>query len=52
MLIGSRETERGLKTREELVEAYTNWVPRERIVTSNIWSSELPKLASNFFLAQ
>lgn len=52
VLIGSRETERGLKAREELVEIYANWVPRERIVTSNIWSSELSKLASNFFLAQ
>jgi len=52
VLIGSRSTERGLKARDELVAIYANWVSRERIITSNIWSSELSKLASNFFLAQ
>jgi len=52
VLIGSRETERGLKARETLVEIYNHWVPREKIITSNIWSSELSKLVSNAFLAQ
>ncbi|MRR13211.1 nucleotide sugar dehydrogenase, partial [bacterium] len=52
VLIGSRSTERGLKARDELVQIYANWVSGERILTSNIWSSELSKLASNFFLAQ
>lgn len=52
VLIGSRETESGLKARAELVEIYANWVPRELIVTSNIWSSELSKLVANAFLAQ
>jgi len=52
VLIGSRETERGLKARETLVEIYANWVPRERIITSSIWSSELSKLVANAFLAQ
>ncbi len=52
VLIGSRMTESGLKARDELVEIYANWVPMERIVTSNIWSSELSKLVSNAFLAQ
>ena len=52
VLIGSRETESGLKAREELVEIYANWIPRERIITSNIWSSELSKIVSNAFLAQ
>jgi UDPglucose 6-dehydrogenase len=52
VLIGSRETPRGLTAREELVEIYANWVPMERIVTSNIWSSELSKLVANAFLAQ
>ncbi|MCD6486884.1 MAG: nucleotide sugar dehydrogenase [Syntrophobacterales bacterium] len=52
VLIGSRETPEGLKARDELVEIYANWVPRERIITSNIWSSELSKLVSNAFLAQ
>ena len=52
VLIGSRETPEGIKARDELVEIYANWVPRERIITSNIWSSELSKLVSNAFLAQ
>ncbi|MBW1850941.1 MAG: nucleotide sugar dehydrogenase, partial [Deltaproteobacteria bacterium] len=52
VLIGSRETPRGLKARDELVEIYAGWVPESRIITSNIWSSELSKLVSNAFLAQ
>jgi len=52
VLIGSRETPEGLKAREELVSVYANWVPRERIVTSNVWSAELSKLVANAFLAQ
>ncbi len=52
VLIGSRQTESGLKARDALVELYANWVPRERILTTNIWSSELSKLVSNAFLAQ
>src|SRR6266851_306437 len=35
-----------------LIEIYAHWVPREQIVTSDIWSPELSKLASNAFLAQ
>src|SRR5699024_6497414 len=31
---------------------YANWVPEERILTTNIWSSELSKLVANAFLAQ
>jgi len=52
ILIGSRETQSGLKAREALVKIYANWVPREKIITSNIWSSELSKIVSNAFLAQ
>ncbi|MEA3360485.1 MAG: nucleotide sugar dehydrogenase [Thermodesulfobacteriota bacterium] len=52
VLIGSRYTQRGLKARDELIEIYANWVPNERIITSNIWSSELSKLVANAFLAQ
>jgi UDPglucose 6-dehydrogenase len=52
VLIGSRDTERGYRARDVLVELYANWVPREKIITSNIWSSELSKLAANLFLAQ
>jgi UDPglucose 6-dehydrogenase len=52
ILIGSRETDRGLQARATLVDIYANWVSREKIITSNIWSSELSKLVSNAFLAQ
>jgi len=52
ILIGSRETERGRQARNVIVEIYARWVPRERILTTNIWSSELSKLVSNAFLAQ
>ena len=52
VLIGSRQTKSGLTAREELVEIYANWVSKERIVKSDIWSSELSKLVANAFLAQ
>jgi UDPglucose 6-dehydrogenase len=35
-----------------LVSVYARWVPRERILTTNLWSSELAKLVANAFLAQ
>ena len=37
---------------DSLVEIYANWVPKERILTTNLWSSELSKLTANAFLAQ
>jgi len=37
---------------EALVELYATWVPRDRIITANLWSSELSKLVANAFLAQ
>jgi UDPglucose 6-dehydrogenase len=52
VLIGSRQTESGLKARNALAEIYANWVPQERILTTDIWSSELSKLVANAFLAQ
>src|SRR5688572_25719577 len=52
VLIGGRETESGQKAVEALVELYAQWVPRERILTTNLWSSELSKLVANAFLAQ
>ncbi|MBN1103426.1 MAG: nucleotide sugar dehydrogenase [Deltaproteobacteria bacterium] len=52
VLIGSRETPEGKKARSEIVGIYANWVPREKIIESNIWSSELTKLTANAFLAQ
>lgn len=35
-----------------LADVYASWVPRERILTTNLWSSELSKLTANAFLAQ
>ena len=52
VLIGSRETPSGFEARREVVDIYAQWVPRERIVTSNVWSAELSKLVANAFLAQ
>lgn len=52
VLIGSRESERGYNARNILVDIYSRWVPRDKILTTNIWSSELSKLVSNAFLAQ
>jgi UDPglucose 6-dehydrogenase len=52
VLIGSRQTAEGIRARQEIVEIYAHWVPRERIIESDVWSSELSKLASNAFLAQ
>jgi UDPglucose 6-dehydrogenase len=52
VLIGSRETPSGLQARQEIVDIYANWVPPERILTSNVWSAELSKLVANAFLAQ
>ncbi|MFP3927477.1 MAG: nucleotide sugar dehydrogenase [Desulfobacteraceae bacterium] len=52
VLVGSRETREGVRAREEIVDIYAHWVPGERIIQSNIWSSELSKLTANAFLAQ
>ena len=35
-----------------LHDIYRNWVPEEKILHTNIWSSELAKLTANAFLAQ
>jgi UDPglucose 6-dehydrogenase len=52
VLIGGRETPSGQKAIQAIVDIYTHWVPRERIFTTNLWSSELSKLVANAFLAQ
>jgi len=52
VLIGGRGSESGQKAVQALVEIFSNWVPRERILTTNLWSSELSKLVANAFLAQ
>ena len=52
VLIGGRSTPKGEQAVQALVDIYSNWIPREKIVTTNVWSSELSKLVSNAFLAQ
>jgi UDPglucose 6-dehydrogenase len=52
VLIGGAETPAGQAAVRELVEIYARWVPRDRILTANVWSAELSKLAANAFLAQ
>ena len=52
VLIGGDETESGQNAVQTLVDIYANWIPKEKILTTNVWSSELAKLASNAMLAQ
>jgi len=52
VLIGGERTPGGEAAVEKLVEVYGRWVPRDRIITTNLWSSELSKLVANAFLAQ
>lgn len=52
VLIGGDSTPEGQEAVQALVDVYANWVPRERILTTNVWSSELSKLTANAFLAQ
>ena len=52
VLIGGENSQEGITAMEALVNVYANWVPRERILTTNVWSSELSKLTANAFLAQ
>ena len=52
VLIGGDKTETGQKAVQALVDIYANWISKEKILTTNVWSSELSKLASNAMLAQ
>lgn len=52
ILIGGETTHEGQAAIEALVSVYAHWVPRDRILTTNLWSSELSKLVANAFLAQ
>ncbi len=52
VLVGSRETESGLRACDKIVQLYSSWIDNEKILTSNVWSTELSKLAANAFLAQ
>ncbi|XP_066325522.1 UDP-glucose 6-dehydrogenase 2-like [Miscanthus floridulus] len=52
VLIGGRETPEGRAAVDKLRDVYAQWVPPDRIITTNLWSAELSKLAANAFLAQ
>ncbi|KAI4221510.1 MAG: hypothetical protein L6R36_006850 [Xanthoria steineri] len=52
IIIGSMPTPAGCRAAATLAGVYEQWVPRERIITMNLWSSELSKLAANAMLAQ
>ncbi|UOY08823.1 UDP-glucose 6-dehydrogenase [Muricauda sp. SCSIO 64092] len=52
VLIGGETSPEGQEAIQALVGIYANWIPREQILTTNVWSSELSKLTANAFLAQ
>ena len=52
VLIGSMTTPDGHESMQRLVDIYAHWVPREKILTTNVWCSEMSKLVSNAMLAQ
>ncbi len=52
VLIGRHNSDSGRRACQAVVDIYNCWIPRDRILTSNVWSSELSKLTANAFLAQ
>jgi len=52
VLIGGHDTPGGRQARSIIADIYGTWVPRDRIIESNLWSAELSKLTANAFLAQ
>jgi UDPglucose 6-dehydrogenase len=52
VLIGGNNSISGKRAVDTLKEIYSSWVPLDKILTTNVWSSELSKLASNAMLAQ
>ena len=52
VLIGGDQSELGKAATQSLVDIYLSWVPKQNILTTNLWSSELSKLVANAFLAQ
>lgn len=52
VLIGGHDSEEGKKAVQALVDIYAKWIPKDRLLTTNLWSSELSKLTANAFLAQ
>ena len=52
VIIGGDNSSEGKLAINSLVNIYLSWVPKENILTTNLWSSELSKLTANAFLAQ
>ncbi|MRX63760.1 nucleotide sugar dehydrogenase [Maribacter luteus] len=52
VLIGGDETPSGQEAKDALSAIYLQWLPKERVLQTNVWSSELSKLVANAFLAQ
>ena len=52
VLIGGEETPEGKTAMETLADVYATWISRDKIIQTNLWSSELSKLVANAFLAQ
>ncbi len=52
VLIGAHQTPEGFRAQQQVVDIYAHWLPAEKILTANLWSSELSKLVANAFLAQ
>ena len=52
VLIGGQQTKGGKEAIQKLVDIYAQWIPLDKICTTNVWSSELSKLVANAFLAQ
>ena len=52
VLIGGEDTPSGKEAKDALSKIYEHWLPKERILQTNVWSSELSKLVANAFLAQ
>ena len=52
VLIGAEQTQSGKIAQNKLIDIYKKWIPEEKIIKTNVWSSELSKLSSNAMLAQ
>ena len=52
VLVGAMQTRSGIEAQKKIVAIYANWVPKKKILSTNVWSSELSKLVANAMLAQ
>ncbi|KAL0217938.1 hypothetical protein RCL1_008787 [Eukaryota sp. TZLM3-RCL] len=52
VLIGGEDDSFGREAQQLLIDLYSTWIPKDRILTLRLWSSELSKLAANALLSQ